>query len=142
MGGERDRKNLLARLAQFAAAKKVRVAVAFDGAPEDNFPDNSTYKTVKIFYNARGSNADERIKAIVENSRERRTLFVVTDDRALSDYVRRCGAKTIRCLDFREQMNRAILNLSQPSEKQESIKPDELGQWMRYFGIDESDDEG
>jgi predicted RNA-binding protein with PIN domain len=141
MGGERNRKNLLAQLAQFAVSKKVRVAVAFDGAPEDNFPDNSTYKTVKIFYNVRGSNADERIKAIVENSKERRTLFVVTDDRALSDYVRRCGAKTIRCRDFRDQMNAAISNSPQNAEKQESIKPDELGQWMRYFGVDETDDD-
>ena len=138
MRGGQNRKSLLEELARFAAAKKVRVAVVFDGAPEKNFPDNSSFKGVKIHYNARGSNADERIKQIVESSRERRTLFVVTDDGALASYIRRCGAPVVRCGDFRKQML-AYSSLSEAEEKQEEIKPDELSAWMRYFGVDEND---
>ena len=139
MRGGQNRKSLLEETARFAAAKKVRVSVVFDGAPEANFPDNSSYKGVKIFYSARSSNADERIKAFVEKSKERRTLFVVTDDRQLSDYVRRCGAPVIRCRDFREQIN-AFTESQFVSEKDEAIKSDELAAWMRYFGVDNTDD--
>ena len=138
MRGGQTRRSLLEETARFAAGKKVRVSVVFDGAPEANFPDNSSYKGVKIFYNARGSNADERIKAIVENSKERRTLFVVTDDRQLSDYVRRCGAPIVRCRDFRKQME--SVGSTEINEKQEQVKTNELDAWMRYFGVDETDD--
>src|SRR5919199_1223351 len=51
--------------------------------------------------------ADERIKGLVEASRERRTLKVVTSDRALADYVRRCGAEVIRSGEFRRRLDAA-----------------------------------
>jgi predicted RNA-binding protein with PIN domain len=139
MGGGQNRKSLLDELARFAAAKKNKVSVVFDGAPENNFPDGSSYKSVKIFYNARGSNADERIKGIVEAAKERRTLIVVTDDRQLASYVRKCGAPVHGCRRFREQMS-AFGAVSDDSKKAETVKPDELSAWMRYFGVDESDD--
>ena len=131
------RRELLEELSLFAAAKKVRVAVAFDGAPEANFPDNSTFKSVKIYYHERGSNADARIKSLVEASKERQTLFIVTSDRALSDYVRRTGAKVINCRDFRQKMDNLPPQKKQPTS--EGVKPEEMSQWLRYFGVDEDD---
>ena len=139
MGGGQNRKSLLEELARFAAAKKNKVSVVFDGAPENNFPDGSSYKSDKIFYNARGSNADERIKRIVEASKERRTLIIVTDDRQLASYVRKCGAPVQGCRRFREQMS-AFDAVSDDSKKVETVKPEEMSEWMRYFGVDESDD--
>jgi predicted RNA-binding protein with PIN domain len=139
MGGGQNRKSLLEELARFAAAKKVKISVVFDGAPETNFPDGSSYKSVRIFYNVRGSNADERIKRTVEASKERRTLIVVTDDRQLASYVRKCGAPVQGCRRFREQMS-AFDAVSEPSEKAETVKPEELSEWMRYFGVDETDE--
>lgn len=132
------RRDLLDELARFALVKKARVAVAFDGAPEANFPDNSSFKTVKIHYSARGSNADQRIKQIVEASKERQTLFVVTNDRALADFIRRTGAKVVNCRDFRSKM----ANLPTQKTEQntaETVKPEEMKDWLRYFGADEDD---
>jgi predicted RNA-binding protein with PIN domain len=137
MSRSQTRRELLDELAAIAAARKIRVTVVFDGAPENNFPDGSTFKSVKVFYSKFGSNADERIKNFVEASKERRTLFVVTDDRQLADYIRKSGAKITACNEFRSRMN--------PSEtiretKPTAIKQEELGEWMRYFGVDESDE--
>lgn len=138
MRGGQNRKSLLEELARFTQSKKLRAAVVFDGAPERNFPDNSAFKGVKVYYHKFGSNADERIKQLVENSKERKTLIVVTDDRALASYVSRCGAKVLSCREFRGRMTP---NQSPVEAKPETIKSDELGAWMRYFGVDESDDE-
>jgi predicted RNA-binding protein with PIN domain len=130
--------DLLKELAQFANLKKVQMTVVFDGAPETNFPDNSSFQRVKVYYSVRGSNADARIKSFVESSKERRTLFVITSDRALADYVRRCGAKTINCREFRQRM----MNLP-PQKKEkianENVKQEEMAEWLRYFGVDEND---
>jgi predicted RNA-binding protein with PIN domain len=146
VGWHRDkpkaRRGLMDELAMFAARKRVRVAVVFDGAPEAHFPDGSSYRGVKIFYALRGSNADERIKAIVEASRERRTLRVVTSDRALADYVRLCGALVMRSGEFRELMEASsAADSALPKEEKPEVQTDDTSHWLRYFGVDGEDDE-
>lgn len=144
VGWHRDKRaarlRLLDEVAAFAQAKRVKVAVVFDGAPEEFFADGSSYKGVRLFYAERGSNADERIKQLVEASRERRTLIVVTSDRALSDYVRRCGAQTVRSGEFRARLDeRARRSASSTAEKEHAPSGDELKSWLRYFGADEDE---
>ena len=137
------RRRLMDELAAFAASKRVRLAVVFDGAPEQHFGDGASYKGVRVFYSERGSNADERIKQMVESARERSTLIVVTSDRALADYVRRCGAQVIRSGEFRKKMA-AMAAAAAESTQGEADEPSaqgELKQWMRYFGVAPEDDE-
>ncbi|MFL6228370.1 MAG: NYN domain-containing protein [Pyrinomonadaceae bacterium] len=143
VGWHRDkpkaRRGLMDELAAFAARKSASIAVVFDGAPETHFADGSSYRGVKIFYALRGSNADERIKALVEASRERRTLRVVTSDRALADYVRLCGAQVVRSGEFRKLMDETVATKVASEEKRE-IQAD-MAHWLRYFGVDGDDDE-
>jgi predicted RNA-binding protein with PIN domain len=148
VGWHRDkpgaRRALLDELAQFAVARRVTLTVVFDGAPERHFADGASYRGVRVFYAERGSNADERIKQLVENSRERRTLLVVTSDRALADYVRRCGAQVVRAGEFRQRMEETARafrpSLGQPATV-EPVNDENLGHWMRYFGVAPEDDE-
>lgn len=137
---QRARRELLAELARFASAKRVRVSVVFDGAPDEHFAEGSSYKGVRVFYAARGSDADERIKALVESSRERRTLLVVTSDRALVEYVRRCGAQVIRAGEFRRRMEEAEAAGAKENADAPPIEESEE-HWMRYFGVAPEDDE-
>jgi predicted RNA-binding protein with PIN domain len=143
VGWHRDkgkaRRALMDELARFARARGVRVEVVFDGAPEKHFPDGASYRGIRILYAARGSNADERIKRMVEESRERRTLLVITSDRALADYVRRCGARVIRSGEFRKQLKESALASEEPAL--EPSADGELDEWMRYFGVAPEDDE-
>jgi predicted RNA-binding protein with PIN domain len=146
IGWHRDkpgaRRHLLDDLARFAQAKKVSVTVVFDGAPEQHFADGASYRGVRVFYAERGSNADERIKRMVEAERERRTLLVVTSDRALAGYVRRCGAQVLRSGDFRRRMEEATAEGGQPPEHdaRQGVASEELDGWMRYFGVDSEDE--
>jgi predicted RNA-binding protein with PIN domain len=137
------RRRLLDELAVYARAKGLTMSVVFDGAPEDFFGDGSSYRGVRVFYAERGSNADERIKKFVEASRERKTLIVVTSDRALAHYVRRCGARTLRSGELRRRLNEAIKESAATappaSEDKEMIADAELQGWMRYFGVDEDE---
>jgi predicted RNA-binding protein with PIN domain len=134
------RLRLLDEVARFTQSKRVQVTVVFDGAPEEFFADGSSYKGVRLFYAERGSNADERIKRLVEASRERRTLIVVTSDRALSDYVRRCGAQTLRSGQFRERLDEAAQGSEKSAAEEEGAPSDtELKSWLRYFGVDEDE---
>lgn len=146
VGWHRDkagaRRALLDDVAVFAETKGVRVGVVFDGAPDKHFADGSSYRGVRVFYAERGSNADERIKAMVEEARERRTLMVVTSDRALGNYVRRCGARVLRAGEFRRRMEDALAQASGEHEKDAGpdVAAGEMKEWMRYFGVGPDDD--
>ena len=143
VGWHRDkrgaRRGLLDELAHFAAAKRVRVAVVFDGAPDEFFADGASYRGVRVHYAARGSDADARIKAMVEAARERRTLKVVTSDRALAAYVHQCGVEVIPSGAFRRHMAEVARAAAPPATKHE-IQADEA-HWLRYFGVGSEDDE-
>lgn len=143
VGWHRDkraaRRTLLDELARFAATKRARLTVVFDGAPDEFFADGASYKGVRVHYAERDSNADERIKALVEAARERRTLRVVTSDRALADYVRQCGVEVIASGEFRRRMAEVARQAAPPAGKQE-IEADEA-HWLRYFGVAADDDE-
>jgi predicted RNA-binding protein with PIN domain len=147
VGWHRDkpgaRRRLLEELARFAAAAGLRVEVVFDGAPDEFFPDGSYFKGVRVFYAARGSDADARIKQLVEGSRERRTLKVVTSDRALAAYVRRYGAEVIRSGEFRRRLDAVAETGAKESEpgRGEGVKESEMDEWMYYFGVTRKDDE-
>ncbi|HEY0407023.1 MAG TPA: NYN domain-containing protein [Pyrinomonadaceae bacterium] len=144
VGWHRDkqaaRRRLLEELAQFAKVKRATVTVVFDGAPLNHFPDGSLFKGVRLFYAERGSDADARIKRLVETTRERRTLRVVTSDRALAAYVSRCGAQTVRSGEFRQQLEQAAAMLAaRQTDTERQIPDEEIPDWMRYFGVEEDD---
>jgi predicted RNA-binding protein with PIN domain len=137
----RARRRLLEEVVRFARAAGVTVEVVFDGAPDEFFPDGSDFMGVRVFYAERGSNADERIKQLVEASRERRTLKVVTSDRALADYVRRCGAEVIRSGEFRRRLDTAAGAEESEHDARGGVEASEMGDWMYYFGVSPEDDE-
>lgn len=145
VGWHRDkpgaRRRLLGELAHFARAAGVTVEAVFDGAPDDFFPDGSSFMGVRVFYAERGADADARIKQLVEGSRERRTLKVVTSDRALADYVRRCGAGVVRSGEFRRRLDALSETQGTEQDARGGVKESELDEWMYYFGVDPEDDE-
>src|SRR5215208_4935515 len=146
VGWHRDkpgaRRRLLVELARFAREAGVTVEAVFDGAPDEFFPDGSYFMGVRVFYAERGRDADARIKALVERSRERRTLKVVTSDRALADYVRRCGAQVVRSGEFRRRLDASAADAETPRrDPRGGVQESEWGEWMYYFGADPEDDE-
>ena len=145
VGWHRDRRRarlvLLEELADFAERKGATVAVVFDGAPDDFVADGALYRGVRVHYAARGSDADARIKSLVGSARERRTLLVVTSDRALADAVRAGGAQVVRSGEFRRMMD----GLSAGEEaggagRKKEVRPDDTAHWLRYFGVGPEDD--
>jgi predicted RNA-binding protein with PIN domain len=136
----RAKRLLLEKLAAFARLKKVRVTVVFDGGPDSTFPDGSAFHGVKILYAERGSDADTRIKGLVEASTDPRGLTVVTSDRHLGFLVRSRGALVIRSGEFRTQVERLLESTPNP-EDGEQFEVGDINSWLRYFGSLPHDDD-
>lgn len=142
VGWHRDkaaaRDQLLQELARFVQRKKTRVAVVFDGRPAINIADGSSFRSVKVYYAREGSDADSRILEFVERERNRKALTVVTSDLQLLGRVRASGVRVLRSGEFRRMLEE---DDGEAAEAEPRIRKEELGQWMRYFGVDETDDE-
>jgi predicted RNA-binding protein with PIN domain len=148
VGWHRDRagarRRLLGDLARFARAERASVAVVFDGAPDEHFPDGSAFMGVSVYYAERGGTADDRIKTMVDDARERRTLRVVTSDRQLADYVRRSGVRVESSGAFRRLLDATPEREAARGKVADDPPPlshDELLREMRYFGVAAEDDE-
>ena len=135
-GWHRDRpkarRALLEELARFARAKKARITVVFDGAPDRDAPEGSAFHGVKILYAQQGSDADSRIEKLVESLPDPRGTIVVTSDRRLAHAVRTSGARTVRSGEFRREVERLLL--SKPLEDGEEYEIGDMSGWLRYFG--------
>jgi predicted RNA-binding protein with PIN domain len=142
VGWHRDkpaaRRHLLEELARLARARKTRLAVVFDGRPDDQFPDGTSYRSVRIHYAGPGSDADTRIVEMVEATTNKRNLTVVTSDRGLTARVRVCGVRVVKSGVFRQFMEEAQASgeLTTPP----TLADHELENWLRYFGVPPEED--
>jgi predicted RNA-binding protein with PIN domain len=143
VGWHRDkagsRRILMHDLARLSRTKKLRLIVVFDGAPDPQFPDGSSYRGVGIFYSRQGSDADARIVEMVEAERNKKSLVVVTSDRKLNSRVRACGARVMRSGELRRMLDEAVESAPGQEPDAPDIKDDEMNKWLRYFGVEESD---
>jgi predicted RNA-binding protein with PIN domain len=145
VGWHRDkpaaRRRLLAELARLARSRKVSLSAFFDGAPEPHFPDGASFQGVKVYYARPGSDADSRIVEFVEESvareRNRKGLVVVTSDNKLAAQVRARGVRVVRSGEFRRLLDALPPETSREHEAR--VRGDEMGEWMRYFGVDEDE---
>jgi predicted RNA-binding protein with PIN domain len=148
VGWHRDkpgsRRRLLEDLARLARTKKLRMSVVFDGAPDPEFPDGSSYRGVRIFYSRQGSDADTRIIEMVEAERDKKNLLVVTSDGRLGARVRATGVRVMRSGAFRQMLDEDATGAPDQetgiTDQEHGIKDDEMNEWLRYFGVDESQD--
>jgi predicted RNA-binding protein with PIN domain len=133
VGWHRDkpgsRRLLLHDLARLARVKKLRLNVVF----------GSSYRGVRIFYARPGSDADSRVVEMVEAERNKKSLVVVTSDRKLTSRVRASGARVLRSGEFRRMLDEIAENATDQEADTPKIKDDEMSEWLRYFGVEESD---
>jgi hypothetical protein len=134
------RQQLLRRLAAFRhrrGQRPQRITVVFDGAPEPNFPHGSSFQGVRVLYSQPGSNADALITQIVDQQKDKHALTVVTSDRALYGYVRACGIQALTCERFNQRVQAALESAGIEEKSDVQLDPNELDEWLRYFGIEE-----
>ena len=148
VGWHRDkagsRRRLVQDLARLARTKKLRLSVVFDGAPDPEFPDGSSYRSVRIFYSRQGSDADARIIEMVEAERNKKNLLVVTSDGRLAARVRATGVQVMRSGAFRRMLDESPKAAPDrdPDIRDPDIEDDEMNEWLRYFGVEEEDEDG
>jgi predicted RNA-binding protein with PIN domain len=76
------------------------LSIVFDGSADVvGFREDRSFEVIFT----RGESADEKIKSMVQASGRPKDCIVVTDDRDLAIFVRRCGARVMGTLAFTEK---------------------------------------
>lgn len=97
-------------------SKKNQVTIVFDGK-EDVLAENIQTSIEIIF--TRNESADDRIKKIVERAKNPKEIIVVTDDREIIFFVKYCGARAMKVLEFLSP--KGTKTLSQDTEDEKHI---------------------
>ena len=116
--------------------KKIRCTIVFDGVrPPDNHP-SSSHSPVHIVYSSPQS-ADAKIKTMIDLSKNRSLLVIVSSDREILDYARVCSCTTHTSKYF---SNLLFEEADQGEEKDAStLSRGQIDEWLKIFGEGKKD---
>ena len=140
---ETARELLIAAIKTYAAGKKMRVTLVFDGAGRMTDAEPVVPGKIQVLFSGGGQTADELIVQILEDSRNPREYIVVTSDMTdIGRAARGMGAEVLGSVEFLKRVKRkraANERRAAPSEdEQDGPDADEEGldYWMDKFGGD------
>jgi predicted RNA-binding protein with PIN domain len=99
-----DEDKLTIRLRALADRVHKRITVVFDPDPHDTTPslghNRTQHGSLTVIYAPNGKKADDVIRHIVGDARDKQGLLVVTSDAAVANFTRQCGIRVQSCVDF------------------------------------------
>jgi hypothetical protein len=135
---QRDRSSVRRQALDAVRQEATSLTVVFDGPPPAGSPAVEHLGRVAVHYSG-SSSADDVIVGLLKSSGRAAEWVVVTDDRALRDRVRECGAKVRTLSDWRKRRSRT----GRRAAREPRLSSREIADWEAYFsssGEDENPD--
>jgi predicted RNA-binding protein with PIN domain len=99
-----DEDKLIVRLRALGERVHKRMTVVFDPNPLDTMPslghNRSQHGSITVIYAPTGKKADDVIRHIVGDTKDRKGLLVITSDAAVANFTRQCGIRVQSSGDF------------------------------------------
>ncbi|MDR4506314.1 MAG: NYN domain-containing protein [Candidatus Scalindua sp.] len=105
------RNRLISLLEQYKEKRRHDLTVVFDG--NVGASSRTSVSGIDVVFPRTGLDADEEIKRMVSNSGNPRQITVVTGDRNIRQFVKRCGSKVIGPVEFFKAVQMKIDRFSQ-----------------------------
>jgi uncharacterized protein len=132
-----DEAKLIQRLKRYALKTQKQITVIFDRNPHD---DSSTlwdaredHGKVVARWAPHGKKADDVIRTLVGDEKDRRGLNVVTSDGAVASFVRACGVRVQSSGEFYKEMQNALGEKFDPDAKPLRSSKNEIDEWLSVF---------
>ncbi len=131
-----DEAKLIARLRRYVARTDRQVTVVFDPNPASDFPHfghrRDRQGKLEVIYAAPGHKADDVIREIVGETKDRKGLIVVTSDGAVTSFTRQSGVRVRSSSEFVHELRRT-LEASPPPDEKPTAGKSEVGEWADVF---------
>ena len=129
--GSQAREQLIFLVSRLTFKRKFRCTIVFDGArPHEPHP-SSTHSPLHNVFSAPQS-ADARIKSMIDQSKNRTLLVIVSSDREILSYARECSCSTYTSKYF------SNLLFEEPDRGEEkdptALSKGQVEEWLKIFG--------
>jgi hypothetical protein len=131
-----DEAKLVAKLQTYLTKTQKKITVIFDANPFDKTPQLWETKdergNLSIRFATRPKKADDVIREIAGETKDRKGLVVVTSDGAVASFARACGIRVQSSSAFYLELQKTIGAKSDEEEKPEPQKS-EIDEWLGVF---------
>jgi predicted RNA-binding protein with PIN domain len=124
-------------LAAYQRAKRNSVTVVYDGPPPDGGRQVTHHGGLRIIYAGPESDADSRIRKILQESTDPDSYIVVSSDKQIYSFARWRGAQAMRVMPFFEDLQRTLAKAQLADGEQDALNDVEIDDWMRYLGLED-----
>jgi predicted RNA-binding protein with PIN domain len=130
------REQLVALIARQTIKRKFRCTVVFDGTPQSGAPPPAQHSPVHVVHSG-GASADSYIRNMIEKSKQRAGLVVVSSDHEILNHARACSCTTYTSKFFSLWL---FENEDAGEEKEQaSLSKNEVEAWLKIFGGKDKD---
>ncbi|MGQ9904586.1 MAG: NYN domain-containing protein [Anaerolineae bacterium] len=130
-----DEDKLIARLKQFADRANKRITVVFDPSPTDTTPrighGRARIGNLTVLYALPGNKADDVIRNMVGEIKDKQGWIVVTSDAAVANFTRMTGIRVESSTDFIKRLRAALSE--RPSAEKPQPSSREIDKWADVF---------
>lgn len=129
---EQTREQLFNLLSSYVVRKKIEIVLVFDGSIHRSSLSPWSNPKVRVIFSKAPQKADQLIKSIVEQTKNKRLLTVVSSDREVRRFGRVCGCE----IQSSDEFYRALKRRAKPKEedkKDQTLSEEEVKEWLKIF---------
>ncbi len=131
------REKMTRMLAAYQRAKNNSVIVVYDGPPPGGVRSTTNIGGLRIIYAGPESDADSRIRKILEQAAEPSSFVVVSSDKQVYSHARWRGAKAMRVMPFFSDLQQTLERDGRQAAEFDALNDDEVDEWIRYLGLED-----
>lgn len=132
---EQARNALIHFLQIYQSIRKVKITIVFDGDEVGYIePPSASTRWLKIIFSKPPEKADPIIKKLIQNTSNKKSLFLVSADADLLHFGSQHGVQTLSPAEFYHRISKHP-NQEQVDQKYNShISEQEVDEWLKLFG--------
>jgi predicted RNA-binding protein with PIN domain len=128
---ETARELLIYSVAQLTHRKKFRCTIVFDGTAPQNTSKQSSHAPVHVLFSS-PLTADAKIKQMIEHSKQRTLLVIISSDREILNFAKVCSCPTHTSNHFANLLTDTSDSVTEKSEI--PLTKSQIDEWLKIFG--------
>lgn len=125
------RELLIYAIARLTHQRSFRCTLVFDGFEQNDSKKTAVHAPVHVLYSAPLS-ADAKIRSMIDHSKKRPALIIVSSDREVISYAKACSCQTHSAKYFANMLAETDDVVTEKSDV--SLTKHQIDQWLKIFG--------
>lgn len=130
------REKLILQLDNFFSSKRASVYVVFDGNSNLTYLNSYSTPNIRVLFSKKSQKADILIKKIIDESKNKSLITVISSDHEVYQYAKVSRCKAIKSEEFLNRMKTYNIDFENKI-KNHNLTEDEINFWKNIFNAKE-----